>query len=64
MSPALRSGRGLTYWTVLSGTTLEPVRPVDHYLRHLRFGQGRAESTAKTYAGILSGSSNGAASAS
>lgn len=46
-------GPGLAYWTVLSGTTLEPVRPVDHYLRHLRFGRGRAESTTKTYAGHL-----------
>jgi integrase/recombinase XerD len=46
-------GPGLAYWTVLSGTMLEPVRPVDHYLRHLRFGQGRAESTTKTYAGHL-----------
>jgi len=46
-------GPGLAYWTVLSGRTLEPVRPVDHYLRHLRFGRGRAESTTKTYAGHL-----------
>jgi len=43
----------LAYWTVLSGRTLDPVRPVDHYLRHLRFGRGRAESTTKTYAGHL-----------
>jgi hypothetical protein len=43
----------LAYWTVLSGLTLEPVGPVDHYLRHLRFGRGRAESTIKTYAGHL-----------
>ena len=46
-------GPGLAYWTVLSGRTLDPVRPVDHYLRHLRFGCGRAESTTKTYAGHL-----------
>jgi integrase len=46
-------GSGWAYWTVLSGPTLEPVWPVDHYLRHLRFGQGRAESTTKTYAGHL-----------
>jgi integrase/recombinase XerD len=46
-------GPGLAYWTVLSGPTLDPVRPVDHYLRHLRFGRGRAESTTKTYAGHL-----------
>jgi integrase/recombinase XerD len=46
-------GRGLAYWTVLSGTMLETVGPVDHYLRHLRFGRGRAESTTKTYAGHL-----------
>jgi integrase len=43
----------LAYWTVLSGLTLEPVRPVNHYLRHLRFARGRAESTTKTYAGHL-----------
>jgi integrase/recombinase XerD len=46
-------GPGLAYWTVLSGATLEPAGPVDHYLRHLRFGQSRAESTTKTYAGHL-----------
>ena len=46
-------GPGLAYWTVLSGTMLEAVGPVDRYLRHLRFGRGRAESTTKTYAGHL-----------
>lgn len=46
-------GPGLAYWTVLSGLTLEPVRPVNHYLRHLRFARGRAESTTRTYAGHL-----------
>ena len=55
-------GPGLAYWTVLSGLTLEPVRPVDHYPRHLRVGPGRAESTRPT-PGTSSGWSSGAAPA-
>jgi len=43
----------LAYWTVLSGPALEVVEDVDDYLRHLRFGRARAESTTKTYAGHL-----------
>jgi integrase/recombinase XerD len=46
-------GEGLAYWTVLTGPTLTVVEPVDAYLRHLRFGRGRAESTTETYAGHL-----------
>ena len=46
-------GQGLAYWTVLTGPTLAVVDPVDAYLRHLRFGRSRAESTTKTYAGHL-----------
>ena len=41
------------YWTVLSGPALDVVEDIDDYLRHLRFGQARAESTTKTYAGHL-----------
>jgi hypothetical protein len=43
----------LAYWTVLSGPGLDVVSDVDDYLRHLRFGRSRAESTVKTYAGHL-----------
>ncbi|GAA3781666.1 tyrosine-type recombinase/integrase [Streptomyces chiangmaiensis] len=43
----------LAYWTVLSGPTLEVVEDMDDFLRHLRFGRTRAESTTKTYAGHL-----------
>jgi hypothetical protein len=45
----------LAYWTVLSGPGLDVVSDVDDYLRHLRFGRSRAESTVKTYAGHLKG---------
>jgi site-specific recombinase XerD len=34
-------------------TRREAVQGADHYLRHLRFARGRAESTTKTYAGNL-----------
>lgn len=40
----------MAYWSLLSGPALLPVEPVDHYLRHLRFARGRAESTTRTYA--------------
>ena len=43
----------LAYWTVLSGQGFVVVEDVDSYLRHLRFGRSRAESTVKTYAGHL-----------
>jgi integrase len=43
----------LAYWTVLSGPALQVVEDIDDYLRHLRFGRSRAESTTKTYAGHL-----------
>ena len=43
----------LGYWTVLSGPVLDVVEDVDDFLRHLRFGRARAESTTKTYAGHL-----------
>ncbi|WP_162952289.1 tyrosine-type recombinase/integrase [Streptomyces hundungensis] len=43
----------LAYWTVLSGPTLDVVEDVDDFLRHLRFGRAREESTTKTYAGHL-----------
>jgi integrase len=43
----------LAYWTVLSGPALDVVEDADDYLRHLRFGRARAESTTKTYAGHL-----------
>ncbi|MFI0480917.1 site-specific integrase [Actinomadura sp. 9N215] len=46
-------GQGLAYWTLLSGPTLLPVLPADHYVRHLRFARSRAESTTKSYAGHL-----------
>jgi integrase/recombinase XerD len=38
---------------VLDGPSLVVVDKVDAYLRHLRFGRSRAESTTKTYAGHL-----------
>jgi integrase len=43
----------LAYWTVLTGPTLAVVSDIDDYLRHLRFGRAREESTTKTYAGHL-----------
>ncbi|MET9394634.1 MULTISPECIES: tyrosine-type recombinase/integrase [unclassified Streptomyces] len=43
----------LAYWTVLAGPTLRVVEDVDGFLRHLRFGRTRAESTTKAYAGHL-----------
>jgi hypothetical protein len=43
-------GAGFAYWTVLAGPTLAVVEPVDGFLRHVRFGRRRAESTTKTYA--------------
>jgi hypothetical protein len=44
---------GLAYWSLLAGPLLSPVEPVDHFLRHLRFGRNAAESTTKSYAGHL-----------
>lgn len=40
---------GQRYWTVLDGA-LVPVAAADQYLRHVRFGMGKAESTTETYA--------------
>lgn len=41
---------GVRYWTVLDDD-LEVVGDADAFLRHVRFGQDRAESTTKAYAG-------------
>lgn len=40
---------GQRYWTVLDGA-LVPVAAADRYLRHVRFGMGKTESTTETYA--------------
>ncbi len=46
----MRMPSGTRYWTVIDDG-LDVVRPADHWLRHLRFGQHRAELTTKAYAG-------------
>ncbi len=45
----VRMPSGERYWTVLD-ETLTPVQEVDEFLRHVRFGRDRAESTTATYA--------------
>ncbi|WP_329430179.1 tyrosine-type recombinase/integrase [Streptomyces anthocyanicus] len=41
---------GARYWTVVDDD-VRPVPTADHWLRYLRFGKDRAESTTKSYAG-------------
>jgi integrase/recombinase XerD len=48
----VRLPSGLTYWTVLDAE-LRPVEPADEFLRHLRLGRDRAESTTQAYAGAI-----------
>jgi integrase len=43
---------GTRYWTVLDDK-LEVMTTADRFLRHVRFGQDRAESTTKAYAGSV-----------
>ena len=43
---------GQRYWTVVDERWL-PVSPADRFLRFVRFGQDRAESTTKAYAGAV-----------
>ncbi|WP_203218562.1 hypothetical protein [Saccharopolyspora spinosa] len=46
----VRMPSGSRYWTVIDdGLNVEPV--ADRFLRELRFGRDRAESTTKAYAG-------------
>ncbi|MGW0664556.1 tyrosine-type recombinase/integrase [Streptodolium elevatio] len=49
---AVRMPSGTRYWTVLD-EELEVMPAADRFLRHVRFGQDRAESTTKAYAGAV-----------
>jgi integrase/recombinase XerD len=50
---AVRLPSGVRYWTVLD-SDLRIHRAADDFLRHLRFGRGRAESTTRAYATSVS----------